>query len=392
MGQIYFALVNPAITAIFAGVFLFLWRRWRHRSQLLILSAAFTMAALGFVFYDISPVQDELVNRIVSNASFLTAITLIAVAALVRAEAAVPKPWFATVLGLSALALTWFQFVVDSVDARVVIMGLSFAALAMTVALLLQRQKPKSTADRMIIAAAWLGVITSLTRPILALVGVISPGDGASVQQSSYWLTIQAFSPIVTGTLALLFLAALSLDTLDAMSNAANSDYLSGLLNRRGFEGAVGKALENAAGKPALILVDIDDFKRINDTYGHKVGDQVIAGVARALSTHGGADFAARIGGEEFALFYADSDVAQLQQNTNAIRSALIRMGIPGIPREHIMTASFGIHCRRGDQGLSEMLSEADRALYRAKDLGKDRAELSTPHLRTVEGGTRSAG
>src|SRR5690606_38425232 len=234
-------------------------------------------------------------------------------------------------------------------------------------------------------------VIMPLTRPVLALIGVISADDGNSIQQSSYWLTIQAFSPIVTGTFALLFLAALSLDTLDEMTNAANSDYLSGLLNRRGFESAVGKALENASGKPALILADIDDFKRINDTYGHKVGDQVIAGVARALSTHGGADFAARIGGEEFALFYADSDVAQLQQHTTAVRSALIRMGIPGLPRDHVMTASFGVHCRRGDQGLSEMLSEADRALYRAKDLGKDRAELSTSHLRSVGGGARSA-
>lgn len=385
-GQIYFSLLNPAITAIFAAVFLFLWKRWQQRGQLLLLAASFTLASVGFAFYDLSPIPNEQLARLVSNFSFVMAIALMCAAAFVRAELRVPIRQYVVIIAATAGAFCWFLFIDDSVTARIIILGLSLGALALLVAVAMTRLGAKTSSDKLILTAAWLGVILPLIRPALAFAGILSPDDGATIQQSSYWLTIQAFSPIVTGTIALCFLGALGLDTLDQMANVANSDYLSGLLTRRGFEAAANKALEAEYGRAGIILADIDNFKSINDRLGHKTGDAVIAAVARAMSSNGGADCAARIGGEEFALFYRDADIDLLKDKAETIRQALGRASIVGLPKDEVVTISIGIHLRRAEQGLSEMLSDADRALYRAKEAGKDRAELSTPSLHSIAG------
>jgi diguanylate cyclase (GGDEF)-like protein len=382
-GHIYFSLLNPAIVLTFGALFLLLWRRWPFHRHLLLLANAFALSAMGFIFYDLSPLVDENTNKLISNASFVVSIMVACCAAIYRIHAQLPVRTFGVIALVVAAFYLWFLYIEPSVNARIVVIGLALAGITLATVLKLSGAKPISGADRLLIIAGWIGVALSLIRPVLALLGVLDPADAGSFRQSTYWVSVQAFSPILTGTIALLFLSALSIDTFEQLRSEANHDYLTGLLNRRGFETAVTAALALAdRQRPTLMMADIDNFKLINDSFGHKVGDQVIAGVARAISSHGNARLTARVGGEEFALYYEENDSASLQHHADNIRHTVRRMSVAGLPADHALTLSIGIHEHRDSETLGEMLIESDRALYKAKTSGKDRAVNSATPFR----------
>jgi diguanylate cyclase (GGDEF)-like protein len=132
-----------------------------------------------------------------------------------------------------------------------------------------------------------------------------------------------------------------------------------------------------------LILMDIDDFKRVNDTHGHQQGDVVLVEVARVLREHSrNIDEPARYGGEELALVLPQTDVARAGNAAERIRAAIERLRIPrldgGAPLA--VTASFGVAALpESASDKEELIAAADAALYRAKAAGKNRVEHAEP-------------
>lgn len=123
----------------------------------------------------------------------------------------------------------------------------------------------------------------------------------------------------------------------------------------------------------ALIICDIDHFKQINDTYGHQAGDEALQSFASILQSHcRPGDLVARYGGEEFAILCADCNNATAVQ-----RAETIRRNLTSTPQSclngNVMTASFGVTEVQGGDTPETMLRRADRALYQAKDAGRDR-------------------
>ena len=176
---------------------------------------------------------------------------------------------------------------------------------------------------------------------------------------------------------------------LDACEEDAYTDYLTGIANRRRFERFLNREVARCIRYQrtfCLLWLDIDNFKQINDKYGHGAGDEAIKMVAHILQKGiRGIDLAARVGGEEFALilpeteFEAGCDVAErLHQN-------LRKMKIPNIGR---VTASFGVAAfpLHGKTGKG-IIAAADSAMYKAKHLGRDRiqrAAIKPNHERTM--------
>lgn len=173
----------------------------------------------------------------------------------------------------------------------------------------------------------------------------------------------------------------LSEELSSALANAeflAFRDPLTGLANRRAFF-----SLDDGSssdGVRHVLTIDLDHFKSINDTFGHAVGDEVLVGASQALSAaiaHYGSNghIAARIGGEEFAaiLNVADPDVAVLVAEMVRHEIALVatRLEVEGLSA----TASIGLSSWAPSERLDAALSRADSALYRAKELGRDRVE-----------------
>lgn len=161
------------------------------------------------------------------------------------------------------------------------------------------------------------------------------------------------------------------------LADLADTDELTGLPNKRALRARLAQlSLEGARGRKfAIAVADVDHFKRVNDTYGHAVGDQVLAAVAAVLRANTRAvDLVGRFGGEEFVVLYADVD-----ETTAATLAERLRLAIKAIETPVHVTCSFGVCANAGALASNgdRVLEAADAALYRAKRGGRDRVEGS---------------
>lgn len=156
----------------------------------------------------------------------------------------------------------------------------------------------------------------------------------------------------------------------------ATTDPLTGLVNRRAFFAELGEWIGSDRQRPcAVAIVDVDFFKRVNDRYGHPAGDQVLRSIAMlAQGSVRGTDMVARMGGEEFAVLMPGATLEQARGICERLRRA-VREAVIGLDTgEQVrVTISAGIADRVAGQGIDEQITRADRALYDAKNAGRDR-------------------
>lgn len=161
----------------------------------------------------------------------------------------------------------------------------------------------------------------------------------------------------------------------------AITDSLTGLYNRRHFFDLAQRAVAYARryGRDlTTLMIDIDHFKRINDTYGHATGDQVLAIVAGWCQRHfRTSDIVGRYGGEEFAVLLPDTALKEAYQIATRVRKAIARQPVLATHPQLVITISVGVAMRQpNDQNPDHMLLHADRALYAAKQAGRNRVEV----------------
>ena len=169
---------------------------------------------------------------------------------------------------------------------------------------------------------------------------------------------------------------------LQQLTTMATMDYLTGIPNRRHFITRCNAEIARTArtGKPlSLGIIDLDYFKSINDTYGHGAGDAVLASVAAAChETLRGFDVIGRWGGEEFAVLLPDADLPHAEQIAERLRKSIEELDIPYNGTMLSLTASIGMAemISGGTDNIDDLMKRADEALYRAKDLGRNRVAL----------------
>jgi diguanylate cyclase (GGDEF)-like protein len=178
-----------------------------------------------------------------------------------------------------------------------------------------------------------------------------------------------------------------SLNRVASVAEQAMLDPLTGTANRRGFERALEVELERSArrGHPcALVIVDLDDFKLVNDRHGHSVGDEALVMLAERLrDSVRSADTVARLGGEEFALLLPETSLPGALAVAERARSAFAASGMRlKSGGEITVTASFGAADFPASPDRTTLMRDADQALYTAKRLGKNRV---VPVTRAVE-------
>ena len=173
---------------------------------------------------------------------------------------------------------------------------------------------------------------------------------------------------------------------VDRLERQAAEDPLTGLANQRAFYRDCATEFSRAQRgevELSIIVLDLDDFKAINDAHGHPYGDQILLGVADALRAsirqH---DTAARLGGEEFAILLPDADTAAAQDIAERARDAIAHVPVTG----GTLSCSAGVATAAPiDASPADLIALADRALYEAKRRGRDRTVIS-------EGATRRVG
>jgi diguanylate cyclase len=173
-------------------------------------------------------------------------------------------------------------------------------------------------------------------------------------------------------------------DQLRASQQEASVDPLTGVANRRAFDRVLRASMEMRGRRFVLAVLDVDDFKRINDTYGHTKGDDVLRMVAETLkSAVRGDDIVARIGGDEFALVASGLTLAQADRR---MRSMMATLGEANVGMgEGKVTMSCGIAEFSAGDTAQSLMARADEAVYEAKHQGKNHIiTRTTPYIRDL--------
>jgi diguanylate cyclase (GGDEF)-like protein len=203
-------------------------------------------------------------------------------------------------------------------------------------------------------------------------------------------LFVQSRAPGAFGPEQQRLLESIGLQVAAALQNAhlyemAMIDGLTGLFVRRYFDARIEEEVERARRYGtdfSVVMMDVDDFKALNDTHGHQAGDRVLRAVAAVVRANmRGVDTAARYGGEEIALILPRTGMVAAYNQAERIRPAIPAQRVVGgeLDGEVVaVTASFGIaaYPESGAQTADDLVRRADRALYRAKQTGKNRVEL----------------
>lgn len=196
--------------------------------------------------------------------------------------------------------------------------------------------------------------------------------------QMIFYIYMSTLATIVPPSIVWLVLRRLT----DSLRNMAARDPMTDLLNRRGLLDALTQYFNSRNAEPArLLLLDVDHFKRINDTYGHQAGDEVICQVADLLrSAVRRGDLTGRIGGEEFVAIFLETDDDRVSYLAERLRASVESQAIKvaGSDKGLRCTVTIGISPPFQDaHGLEDALRQADSALYRGKAAGRNRIELA---------------
>ena len=194
------------------------------------------------------------------------------------------------------------------------------------------------------------------------------------------WIDVMAATTIVAAIFELLVTRNERL--VERLAGEARIDALTGALNRRGFDERAAIELAHALREQrslALVILDIDYFKQVNDEWGHDTGDLVLAALARLLTSRSrDVDAVARIGGEEFVVLMPGASSHDADVFTDRIREGLAHPGAqPKLPRIRV---SAGVAADEPPTSIEALLKAADRGLYAAKRSGRNRTIVATDH------------
>jgi diguanylate cyclase (GGDEF)-like protein len=374
----YVLVALGSISTLFATVMLLVWRLIDRKPHVLAWAGAYGAAAAqwacvlrgGFVEGD--PVE----FRFLGNACAIVSLSLVLAGYRMRARLPL-RVALLTGSGFVVLAaVLWFSAIDPHAGLGAGLVPLySGLLLGVAVAALLRAEGPTLAAEWA--SAALVGVLVSIQ---LGAGGLALAGGG---EGAGDWLERSVMLQVLTlpaayAGLGIFMIFLVATDLSEQTKRLAIVDPLTAVMNRRGFldaaVGAIGRA-RRAASPLTLVMTDLDHFKRINDTYGHATGDRALLRFATHLSSElRQGDLVGRIGGEEFAMLLADTElengVLVAERLCHALSIAAIEVSGARIQ----LTASFGVALLADADGdVEDLLDRADRGLYRAKETGRNR-------------------
>jgi diguanylate cyclase (GGDEF)-like protein len=282
---------------------------------------------------------------------------------------------------LSAGAMIWlaaclFGDFVESTSSRIVLSSLIVSSYTFLTSAELWRERRKSLRRWPAIFVPMLhGAVFLFPIPLASLL----PSDGGVVSLASGWVAVFALETMlyVVGT-AFIVLVLSKERTARIHKDAASTDELSGLFNRRGFLQAAQDLVIRQAKKNepvSVLMFDLDHFKRINDAFGHAMGDEALRLFATTASTNMRAsDIIGRFGGEEFVAILPGT-LADATIVAERVRKAFELAGVTVAGTPLGATVSVGAASGNADMPVAALLAAADAALYRAKGNGRNRVE-----------------
>ncbi|WP_275790096.1 GGDEF domain-containing protein [Pararhizobium gei] len=362
-----FAFLLPVMMALFGVAFLIVWRYGSKTA--LSWGCGYLSASAAFSVQFLTGLMPVVAQAILAEILFLTAFFFYGQAVLVHFGKRLQLQHRVGACVLGFAILVYIVAVRRDLQAELLISDLTCSYL-LAIPLITVRNSARHGVDRALILVASLVVGEAVVRNIIFILAQ-SSGTLESFVTSPYAFVMQVTAMVGGLLLALTALAAVTVNVVLHYRDAAERDALTGLLNRRGFERAVGTDRSRPA---AVVTCDIDHFKSVNDTFGHAVGDDVLRGVAQMMRTMLGQSTAiARFGGEEFVIHLPDCSHQSAYAIANTIRVAIAEAGWPAGHESLSITASFGVDVMTSnDHSVHDAIARADKALYAAKKAGRN--------------------
>lgn len=281
-------------------------------------------------------------------------------------------------IGAVLILILWLTYGSQHYQGRILVMALAHIAFFSYGAWLASRAEPAGFGRHFLTVVFVLGVAVAAWR-IATLPSAVSESDDVFDHNLIQQVYLGMFSLGVLG-LSIGFVLLANERLRVELEFMATRDPMTGSLNRRAFfaRAEVEWARTRRSARPlAAVVSDIDFFKKVNDTYGHHIGDEVIKDYARRSSeTLRLTDIHARFGGEEFVMLLPDTGLAEARKVAERIRRDVEKQHGGKLPP---YTVSVGIAITQGQPGqapdIETLLAEADAALYRAKQNGRNRVE-----------------
>ncbi len=373
----YLILMPSLAMLALATMLVIAWIIQRSQSFLLWQSCAYSLTALPLGMQSLLPL--EVLNRyvLVIGCFYLLGAWCLANSWAERWKVSVPQNAAVIVAIFTLATLHYFSSIEQNVWARVSSFSIGSGLILMFP--ILKIRTKKISFDWLDRSLLWLSIIFTaytFTRPIL--IGLLGYSDLRSLPKSPYWLltlmSVLSFSILFT----VVMVAIAVKEIICKLREERDHDALTKILNRRAFQEHAQKRLADRRLYPMAVLsCDMDHFKRINDTWGHERGDQVLqlasATLQKNVREH---DLVARFGGEEFVLLLIDTTLRDAELIAQRIQRDLGSSNtvLPSGPK---LTMSFGISSVVNPLQLEQALKEADQLLYQAKNAGRDRVHVS---------------
>lgn len=373
-------LVNPLIAMIFAITFFAIWSRDRSRKEILAFAGGYVGLGLGFLWSQLLPIDGGRVLLNLTNVPYFISSWLIIWGISHRAGTTLPTP---LIIGVGAtlttlLCISYFFNAFTNVE--LYISNTTYAILFMLGAQAAAGGRKESTANALVF---WLLVATSFQFFVRPSLNFMIEGTlvHETYRESAYYSVLNAVAALNSVGLAIAIITAVVTDSLVREREETARDPLSGVLTRRPFETHAIAAMDEAAvkGLPvSLIIADLDNFKQVNDIWGHQVGDRAIESFGRmiegAVRTR---DHVGRIGGEEFCILVWDADEEVAASMAERLRLAAMDLAFEQTALDVRLTASFGVCESARGETYRALFARADKALYYAKANGRNRVETA---------------
>lgn len=345
--------------------------QFQHRQSLLLLQLLFFFDSLSWFLY-VWP--DKPLLLALSSAT--SAINVWLVLAFAMRRAGLVVQWPLVLAGMVLHSCYYSYFATKGLQPFVLHGQTLFTTLAIAPVcwLFWFKKQPRTFSDQLYVGAMLVWLLVCASRSVLLLF--------APEWLFSSLLVTQVIWPGVMVAYGIFAITSYMEETELKLKGEALHDPLTGLLNRRGMLESIRAFLSFLQRKQqhaALLMIDVDYFKKINDTHGHDVGDLVLVEVAETLAFQlRESDVLARFGGEEFLLFLPQTSNAQAMQVAERLLAAVNAIQLAVLEQSSKkLSISIGIANFGPDYDFATQLKRADQALYRAKEAGRCRIEIA---------------
>jgi diguanylate cyclase (GGDEF)-like protein len=374
-------MVTIYVEAILGLLLLFAWAQNTAIHAVAWWGFAHLIRAASVVLFGLYGSAPDLITIDLANAMLFTAFAVTWTGARVFDGRPV-EPVYLVTGAVIWLLVCRLPVLTDAVDARALIASGVITAYTWLTAYEFWRGRSEQLVSRWpaIFMLFAHGALFLLRTPLVALL----PWAPSNNIFGSVWLTVLSFEALLfTISIAFILLAMAKERTELRHRTAAMVDPLTGIANRRAFLHDAGLLAKRHNGNPrptAVLLIDLDHFKSINDRFGHALGDRVLELFTEAarLSIRS-SDLIGRLGGEEFAAMLYDTSRDKAVAVAERIRETFAKVAQDVDGRPVCATVSIGlVHCQEAVLAVPELLAQADQALYCAKERGRNRVEIAS--------------